>query len=112
LNEKQTAKAIVDHNTSWLFLHDSSGKPILDAEGKRQLSALGSRDASDVRMAEQTGIMTVEQRSPPLGNAQEVSRMPALRVLRSLAYQVVETVIGLPVLAAWFLLYRWSPDPP
>ena len=25
---------------------------------------------------------------------------------------VVETVILLPVLLAWWLLYRWSPDPP
>jgi len=30
----------------------------------------------------------------------------------ALAFRAAETVILLPVLATWFLLYRWSPDPP
>jgi hypothetical protein len=28
------------------------------------------------------------------------------------ALGIVETIVLLPVLLAWWLLYRWSPDPP
>jgi len=30
----------------------------------------------------------------------------------TVAYRAAETVLMLPVLLSWFLLYRWCPDPP
>ncbi len=56
LDENEIAKAIVEENASWLFQHDSSGRPILDAGAKRKLTPLGERYAYYIAMSEQNGI--------------------------------------------------------
>jgi len=49
-----------------------------------------------------------------MANALSASTAPPIRrsYLPTSVYWVFEAVCMLPVVAIWFLLYRWSPDPP
>jgi hypothetical protein len=44
------------------------------------------------------------------GNAVEGSRGPGR--LARWGEHALDSLLSIPVLAAWWLLYRWSPDPP
>lgn len=93
LDENEIAKAIVEENASWLFQHDSRGRPILDVGGKRKVSPLGERYAYYVGMSEQNGIKgsinqhawAVTKLSEEIKRLQQPVERPSLRVRNPLA---------------------------
>lgn len=94
--EEEIAKAIVEKNASWVFLHDRKGKPIVDANGRRVLSPLGQRYAYYLAQAEKNGVRgATNQHNWTMAKLAEENKPPTFReTAKSLGYNPDSNQLG------------------